>query len=257
MKVAAYQAPFVDGSLTESIALIAEQVRSCESAGVEILCCPEGILGGLADYAARPADSAIHPQQLHAMLAPLASESVATIFGFTELEAGGRLFNSAAVVYQGVVVGLYRKRYPAINRSVYAHGDDLPVFRVGHLTFGIVICRDSTYPELIRLMVNRGAMVVFVPTNNGLPSERFGPEVVEQARQTDVARARENGIWVIRSDVAGQIKGLVSYGSTSIVNPSGLVVHGAKPFEVGLLIAEIETIENRSSQTLQPSSRAQ
>ena len=256
VKVAAYQAPFVEGSLKESIALIAEQVRSCESAGVEILCCPEGILGGLADYAARPSDIAIESQQLQRMLAPLASSSVATILGFTELGHDGHLFNTAALVYQGVVNGLYRKRYPAINRSVYTPGDNLPVFRIGQLTFGVVICRDSTYPEPIRHMVNRGATVLFVPTNNGLPPERFGPEVVEEARQTDTARARENGIWVIRSDVAGRTKSLVSYGSSNIVNPSGIVVRGAKPFEVSLLIAEIETKENRSNQTLQLSSRA-
>jgi hypothetical protein len=38
----------------EAIGLIADQVKTCESIGVEFLCCPEGILGGLADYASRP-----------------------------------------------------------------------------------------------------------------------------------------------------------------------------------------------------------
>src|SRR5206468_2113686 len=114
-----------------------EQVAWCESNGVEILCCPEGVLGGLADYANWPADIAINLEdgQLHALLAPLASDRVATILGFTEIGQTGRLYNSAAVFHKGEVVGIYRKLYPAINKSVYVAGDKMPVFTLGDLTF--------------------------------------------------------------------------------------------------------------------------
>jgi predicted amidohydrolase len=53
---------------------------------------------------------------------------VTTILGFTEMDDGGRLFNTAAVVHKGAVVGLYRKVHPAINRSVYVPGHDAPIF---------------------------------------------------------------------------------------------------------------------------------
>jgi predicted amidohydrolase len=43
-----------------------------------------------------------------------------------------------AVFERGAVVGVYRKLYPAINRSVYEAGREVPVFQVGELTFGIV-----------------------------------------------------------------------------------------------------------------------
>src|SRR5436190_6857932 len=127
MKVAAYQAPLCATNPVEVIGLIREQVAWCESKGVEILCCPEGVLGGLADYASRPTDIAIDVEagQLHALLAPLASERVATILGFTEIDRGGRLYNSAAVFHKGSVVGIYRKLYPAINKSVYEAGDEM------------------------------------------------------------------------------------------------------------------------------------
>src|SRR5205085_4306491 len=59
MKVAAYQAPLLASGSMEALALIRKQVEWCESAGVEILCCPEGILGGLADYSTRPRSIAI------------------------------------------------------------------------------------------------------------------------------------------------------------------------------------------------------
>jgi predicted amidohydrolase len=227
----------------EVVGLIREQVDWCESKGVEILCCPEGVFGGLADYASRPTDIAIDAEggQLHALLAPLASDRVATILGFTEIDRGGRLYNSAAVFHKGLIVGTYRKLYPAINKSIYEAGDKMPVFTVGDLTFGIMICNDSNYYEPARIMSSQGATALFVPTNNGLPRAKAGPELVAHTRNVDIARAVENSISVIRADVAGRTESLVSYGSSGIVSPDGMVLQSARQLGPDLIVADIET----------------
>jgi predicted amidohydrolase len=85
-----------------------------------------------------------------------------------------------------------------------------------------------------------------VPTNNGLLATKGGAEVVEQARRTDIARAKENGVSVVRADVTGQADGLVSYGSSGIVNHLGSVLQVATPLEVGLVVAEVEAQPLRS-----------
>src|SRR5262245_31231285 len=226
----------------QAIGLIAEQVRACEAAGVSVLCCPEAVLGGLADYSTDPVGIAIDLRdgQLEARLAPIASQSVATVIGFTELGQDGKLFNSAAVFYREKVVGVFRKTYPAINRSVYQPGRAMPVFEVGDLVFGVVICRDSTYPDLARQMVNRGATALFVPTNNALDPAKAGIEVVEEARLTDIRTARENGVPVIRADVAGRLDGLVSYGSSAIIVRDGSVLQSGRQLEAGLLVGEVQ-----------------
>lgn len=247
MKVAAYQAPLHATASTEVIGLISEQVARCESEGVEILCCPEGVIGGLADYAERPADIAVNvgAGQLQTLLAPLASERVATVLGFTEVERG-RLYNSAAVFHRGTVVGVYRKLHPAINRSVYRAGDEMPVFTVGGLTFGVIICNDSNYREPAGVMASGGAAALFVPTNNGLPPEKGGPELVTLSRKADAARAVENGVYVIRADVAGRAANLVSYGSSGITDPDGVALRTARPLGPALLVADIETEPRRA-----------
>jgi 5-aminopentanamidase len=243
VKVAAYQAPLPATRSMEVVGLIREQVARCEAKGVEILCCPEGVLGGLADYATRPAEIAINAGagQLQPLLAPLASDTVTTILGFTEVDRGGRLYNSAAVFHEGAVVGTYRKLYPAVNKSVYQAGDKMPVFTVGGLTFGIVICLDSNYHEPARIMASRGAAALFVPTNNGLPPTKAGPELVAQTTNVDIARAIENSVSVIRADVAGRTEGLVSYGSSEIVDPDGVVLQSARQLGPDLIVADIET----------------
>jgi predicted amidohydrolase len=243
MKVAAYQAPLSATGSTEVTGLIRRQVDWCESNGVEILCCPEGVLGGLADYASQPTDIAIDVEagQLDALLAPLASDRVATIVGFTEIDRGGRLYNSAAVFYKGSVVGIYRKLYPAINRSVYEAGDKMPVFTVGDLTFGIIICNDSNYYEPAEILASQGAMALFVPTNNGLPQTKAEAELVAGARNCDIARAVENSVYVIRADVAGRAGSLMSYGSSGIVDPDGTVLRSARQLVPDIIAADIKT----------------
>ncbi len=224
----------------DALEFIRAHVRRCEIEGISILCCPEAILGGLADDAEDPRGIAISTAELGEVLAPVSSNSVTSIVGFTEMAEGDRLYNSAAVLHRGSVVGVYRKLHPAINRSVYSAGRETPVFHVDPLTLGIVICNDSNYSEPAALMARRGATVLFVPTNNGLPPEHAA-EVVAQSRSADIARAIENGMWVVRADVAGRAGDLVSYGSSGIVDSKGMVMQTARELSDDLLIAEIDT----------------
>jgi 5-aminopentanamidase len=240
VKVAAYQAPLLRSGSREAVDLIRTRVEWCESHGVTILCCPEAILGGLADNAADPGTFAIDTRddQLARALAPLASDTVTTIVGFTEVTGTGRLYNTAAVFHRGSVIGLYRKLYPAINRSIYAAGDRMPVFQINGLTFGIMICNDSNYPEPARMMAAKGATALFIPTNNGLPPEKA--DVATRARNVDVALAMEHGVYVIRADVAGRADGMVSYGSSGIVDSRGSVLQSTQPLTEDLIVADLE-----------------
>jgi predicted amidohydrolase len=170
----------------------------------------------------------------------VASSAVTTIVGFTELADAGLLYNSAAVLHRGTLLGVYRKWHPAINRSVYEPGRDAPVFDVGPLTFGIIICNDSNFPEPAGRMVALGARILFVPTNNGLLRAKGGRELITRARETDIARATKMNMWVVRADVAGRAGNLVSHGASGIVDPRGVVAHAARELRQDLLMVEIE-----------------
>lgn len=245
MKVAAYQAPLLKNETFEAIPYIKTQIERCENEGVEILCCPEAILGGLADDCQNPEKMALNIEKGHLdkHLAPLASKSVSLIIGFTEIDNQGQLFNTAAVLHKGNILGLYRKVYPAVNRSIYTAGDQLPVFTIGPLTFGIVICNDSNYIEPARVLAAKGASAIFIPLNNGLPPEKAN--VVTRARNTHIGRAVENGVTIIAADVAGHQHPFVSYGSSSIITPDGTIVAQSKELQEDLLIADIDTHTER------------
>jgi predicted amidohydrolase len=239
IRVAAWQAPLLESGSLAALPLIREQVEQCESEGVQVLCCPEAILGGLADYAADPRTLAIARERLDTVLEPIASDRVSTIVGFSELAPNGRLFNAAAVFQRGRVAGIYRKHHPALHRSVYERGEGHPIFDVDGFKFGIVICNDSNFIEPARSIAAQEVAALFVPTNNALPPGRGGAEIVALARRADIARAMESRVWVIRADVAGRTGTLVSCGASGIVDPNGVVVRAT--VESGRrLVAEID-----------------
>lgn len=239
MRVAAYQAPLLPGGSMAALELIRERVRWCEAEGVDVLLCPEGVLGGLADDLARPSEIAIDAGNgdLGRLLQPLASATVTTIVGFTEAD-GGALYNSAAVYARGAVTGVYRKRHPARRTSVYAAGTESPVFRVGDLRFGMAICNDTNFPELADDMVARGARLLLVPSNNGLRTEIA--DVVALTRAVDVGTARRCGVPVVRADVAGRTEGRVAFGASAIIDARDEVIRAGTPFAEELLVADLE-----------------
>jgi 5-aminopentanamidase len=246
LKVAAYQAPLLAAGSMDALPLIRARVRACEAKGIAILCCPEAILGGLADQSEDPVRLAISVRtgQLDVVLAPLASDITTTIVGFTELGEDARLYNAAAVFHRGTVAGVYRKLHPAIRQSVYRAGCRVPVFRVGALTFGIAISNDSNFPEAANQMASRRATMLFVPSNNALPVRKGGAEIVAEARRVDVATAIANGMWVIRAAVAGQAAELTSHGSSAIVDPKGTVIRSALTLSEAVIAAAVEVPNN-------------
>ena len=240
MKVAAYQAPIVPAGEILALELIRLQVDRCATLGVEVLCCPEAILGGLADYSAEPQSLALTREQVAEQVVPIAHREMTLIVGFSEAGDDGHLLNAAAVVRQGELVGVYRKRHPAIRRSVYSPGEGLPVFEIGICTFGIVICYDSTFPELARGLADQGASILFVPTNTALPPGRSSDQVVTDARKCDVDRALDNGVTVVRADVAGRTSRFSTPGATAITGRDGTLLAVAEEFTPGLVVAEVE-----------------
>lgn len=237
VKVAAYQMPVGACYGRDALARVRERVRECEDAGVRLLCCPEAALGGLADYVDAPDDIAVpsDPRAIAATLRPLASKTVAVVVGFTERDDAGRYYNAAAVCVGDTIAGIYRKHHPAIRQSRYSEGTELPVFHVDGMPIGILICRDSTSAPLWERLAQRGAQLLCIPTNNAMPTDRGGRQLVQEVRKLDAHQAMRLGVSVVRADVVGATRGLASAGSSRITRSDGASV-GANGSDDGELI---------------------
>lgn len=85
--------------------------------------------------------------------------------------AEGRLYNSAIVVGPRGVVGTYRKVHLyAEEKRWFAPGDlGFPVWDLGGVKVGVMVCFDWFFPESMRTLALRGAEVVAHPANLVLP----------------------------------------------------------------------------------------
>src|SRR5262249_5844706 len=130
----------------------------------------EGFLQG---YLTREADARavaldLASPRFGAVLDALRPFDCTLVMGLIETE-GGRLYNTAAVIRRGVLIGRYRKRRLLAGERVFEPGDECPVFEVQGLRFGINICYDSNFPELGRDVAEAGASLIVCPANNMMP----------------------------------------------------------------------------------------
>ena len=51
--------------------------------------------------------------------------------------------------------------------------------------------------------------------------------------------AKETKLWIISSDVTGEVDGRISYGPTAAINPIGQIVDQVPLLETGMITVEI------------------
>ncbi|WP_252178235.1 carbon-nitrogen hydrolase family protein [Endozoicomonas sp. 4G] len=159
-----------------------------------------------------PVDNSSTLQALQLMAAEFNTILVA---GFAEKQ-GANLYNSVAVVSASEVMGVYRKISSTnIDKRYFKRGQDLLVFEHQGVRFGVVICFDLWFPEIVREYVRQKVDVLLHPANFG------GEQSLHIAR----ARAIENGLYVATCNRIGEenIQGIQGFycGKSQVIDPAG------------------------------------
>ena len=124
------------------------------------------------------------------------SQQVSAVIPTFEKE-GGNIFNTAVIIDRGSVKGGYRKihLFDALGyreSDLFTPGSNPITFKIGSMTFGVVICYDIRFPETVKSEVLSGARTVIAP------SAWFrGPLKEEQWQTLLMARAHENTSYVL------------------------------------------------------------
>lgn len=109
-------------------------------------------------------------------------------------------------------------------------------FKTSRIKAGVGICYDLRFPEYFRVLSRRGAQVLFLPAN-------FTAETGKTAWETLLrARAIENQCFVVASGQCGRHPGtgILSYGTSLIVDPLGRVVKKASFSSPQMLIYDLK-----------------
>lgn len=158
------------------------------------------------------------------------------VAGFAEKKSD-LVFNSAALVGPEGVVGVYRKIHLfSEEKRLFEPGDrGFPVFRVGGVPVGIMVCFDWIFPESARSLAMGGAWVIAHTANLVLP---FCQDAL-------ITRALENRVFIISCNRTGQEERIAGQkyqftGRSRLVGPDGKVLADGPPDTPAVVTAKID-----------------
>jgi predicted amidohydrolase len=143
------------------------------------------------------------------------------IFGFVECaEKDGEpvLYNTAALINdQGEAVGKYRKSHLVDGEETkyFAKGTEYNVFDTSIGKIGIMICWDTAYPEVARILALKGAEIIAVPAAWETEPNEGDWELVNAARSFD------NVLYLASCNHVGTDRELYFFGRSKISGPLG------------------------------------
>jgi predicted amidohydrolase len=222
LRVAAFQRRPLFDDVSGVLVQLTKDLDWCRQQEVQLALFPECYLQGYAtDRETIVARSlTLDSHEIRGVLSALERYPTTIILGLIE-RRGGSFFNSALVMREGRLLGIYAKTHP--NEPGFDTGSAYPVFTTHNWPFGINICNDANFPDAALSISRQGARLLCYPLNNMLL-----PKNATKWRSRSVsnlqARAVETGCWVVSSDVVGPHGNQMSYGCTCIVSPNGDVV---------------------------------
>lgn len=229
------------GDVDASLGEVKRALSWAEEESLDIVCMPECHLTG---YCRTPEEADAHSIDLgSALFSHLLSElrqfDPVVILGLME-RSGQELFNSAAIVERGKVLGVYRKQH--LVETAFSPGRESPMFERNGVRYGVNICSDANFPEAAAALKARGAEAIFYLLNNSLPhatAQKWRSRHIEILS----ARARECSTWVISADAVERSPTTTGYGCTAIVDPTGHVIERCPELTTGRIHAALTSVE--------------
>lgn len=234
----------VQKEIPDSLARAEEMVRRAAERGAELALLPEMFC---CPYQTQnfPVYAQTEDGEVCRALSRMAREYGLFLGGsLPEKDQGGRVYNTAFVFApDGSLAAKHRKAHlfdVAVSGGIsfresdtLTPGNSVTTFSTPWGVMGLCVCFDFRFPELVRLMADRGAVAVLVPAAFNMTTGPAHWEVLFRARAIDnqlftlgAAPARDPG------------SGYTSYGNSIAVSPWGEVLGRLDEGE-GLLVADI------------------
>lgn len=240
LRVGACQTPEILGDVEAALSCLEAFAARHDARDLDVLLFPEGFLQG---YLVEPAHLNTHAMSVGssrfaAVLRRLRVIRPVLVFGLIEAD-GDDLYNSAAVVCDGQLLGVYRKTHLTEGEQYFTAGGDYPTFVRNGVRFGVNICYDTRFPQAAAAVAGQGARLLLVPSQNMMrrPAAR---EWQDRHHEIRAERVRETRMWLISADVTGERDDeRVGLGPTSVLTPDAQVVAQVPLGAVGMVTATV------------------
>lgn len=244
MKVAYVQ---INPSFGEKNTNVARAISFMQANPADLYVLPElfatGYLILTQEEAVELAESPADGFTFNALMEYASHKKCAVVFGFAE-KAGGKIFNSCALISQHGVRSVYRKIHLfSTEKLVFSPGDKLPdVFEYNGARLGMMICFDWIFPEVARILAIKGTDIICHPANLVMP----------YCQAAMITRSLENRLFTVTCNRIGQESrnGVTCRftGGSQITDPKGNVLHRAPADKEEVFVADINPKEASDKQ---------
>ena len=231
------------GDLSGNVSLILEAAEEAAGRGADLVALPELAITGYP-----PEDLLLRAPFIRDAWAALedlaqrAADLPPLIVGCVEFDH--QLYNAAAVLHGGRIVGTYRKQrlpnYGVFDEQRYFHpGSETPRFVIGGVEVGVTVCEDIWFPGgPTRQSALEGAQVVV----NINASPFHAGKAAERERML-ATRAVDNQVAVLYVNQVGGQDELVFDGNSLVVDARGEVLARGASMEEQVLLVDIPVEE--------------
>jgi len=215
---------------------IVEALERLAEQGVNVAAFPECALTGYQTEVmpAHPEDVAAAEE---AIRATCRRRKIAAVLG-SIYRVNGRTYDTAVVFdSRGELVERYGKVILAGEKWA-TPGNHIAFFELEGVPSTVIICHDERYPELVRLPALQGArLVYYISSESGMTEEwKLGPY-----RAQLMARAVENGVYIVAANTPGNVKDNTgSHGQSRIIQSDGNVLKEASIYGDDVLVETLE-----------------
>jgi predicted amidohydrolase len=232
------------GELEANRARAADAVSTAAEQGARVVVLPELCSSGYMFRDAEEARALAEPDDgptTTGWVELARRHDIVIVGGFCELDSGGVLRNSAALVDASGVRAVYRKAHLWDRESeVFTAGDDPPpVVHTDAGRIAVMVCYDLEFPEWVRLPALMGAQLLAAPAN--WPDVPVAPDQHPGEVVRVQADACVNRIFVAVCDRHGPERGVEWIGGSVIADPDGARLAGPPPGKgEALLLADCD-----------------
>jgi omega-amidase len=217
VRVAAVQVGSVALQVPARAAHALRTLQTCANEGAGLVLFPELYLGGytLDQRLAHNAEQA--ERALPRLQAAVDELDLSAVLGLP-LRRGEALLNAVAVVRPRTPAAIYAKTHLfRTEKEWFAAGAELWAGPVAGWPCGLAVCYELGFPEIARVLALRGARLLLAPS-------AFGARRQPVWRTATVARALENGCYLVAANHTGPHEGGAFLGLSRIVDPRGSIV---------------------------------
>jgi len=228
---------YAQNELSYSLNIMLSDIKKANKQQIDFLCFPESALSGYV-VNHNTINYEIIKNNILKLMDISHEYDISLLLGTSWKSPNNKIFNTAIIIKprSKTVIKYHKNELTEFDRKYFSKPDvfSLRPFWIKNLKCGVLICRDQNNPLLATKYKKNDVKVLFYLSSHHYKEQ----EAINKERKNrafPIVRAIENRVYVAKVDAVGEQNGLISIGSSMVVNPDGEVIAEAKRWKKDLL----------------------